>query len=127
MLLRLNQNRGVQWSENWWLFKGQKFITSGGFCYLDKKKGMLFSIFHSDKSGFSVFDLNTDKELCSITMDKDRAREFYFFENRYFVSTYQNDANPGKIWEIVLAEKRIKESNMNIKLQAKRLKELADY
>jgi hypothetical protein len=60
-------------------------------------------------------------------MDKDRAREFYFFENRYFVSTDQNDANPGKIWEIVLAEKRIKESNMNIKLQAKRLKELADY
>jgi hypothetical protein len=37
---------------------------------LDKKKGMLFSIFHSDKSGFSVFDLNTDKELCSITMDQ---------------------------------------------------------
>jgi hypothetical protein len=50
--------------------KGQKFITLGGFCYPDTKKGLLFSVFHSDLSGFSIFDLNTDKELCSITMDQ---------------------------------------------------------
>lgn len=107
--------------------KGKKFITIGGICFLDKKNGLLFSIYHSDLSGFSVFDLNTDKELYSITLDPDRARKFYLLDNRYFVTTDQNDSNPEKIWEIVLNTKKLIETNINIKLQAEPLNALTDY
>jgi len=107
--------------------KGQKFITIGGFCFLDKENGLLFSNYHSDLSGFSVFDLNTDKELYTITLEQNRAKEFYWFDNRYFVTTTNsNDSNPEKVWEIVLNTKKMIETNINVKLQAKPLTQLTD-
>ena len=108
--------------------KGQKFITLGGFSSLDKNNGILFSIYHSDASGFSVFDLNKDKELFSITMHEDRAKEFYLLNNRYFVRTYSNNSNPEKIWEIDLKNKKIRETEIEMSsLKEMKLKELADY
>lgn len=107
--------------------KGQLFVSIGGFCSLDMKNGLLFSVYHSDISGFSVFDLNTDKELYSIKLYKDRVDEFYLFENKYFVKTDQNDLNQWKFWEIDLANKKLVETNMDINLQAKCLEKLTDY
>lgn len=112
--------------------KGQKFVTIGGFSSLDMQNGLLFSAYHSDEGGFSVFDLNTDKELYSITMFKDKAmskdqvRAFYSFNNKYFVKTDQND-NQTRIWKIDLTNKKLVQTNSDIILQAERLKELTDY
>ena len=108
--------------------KGKKFITLGGFSSLDKKNGILFSIYHSDISGFSVFDLNKDKELFSIKMYDDRAREFYMSGNKYLVKTDQNNTNPGKIWEIDLKKKKLKKTEIQMSsLKDMKLKELVDY
>ena len=41
--------------------KGKKLITLGGFSSLDQRNGILFSIYPSDISGFSVFDLKRKK------------------------------------------------------------------
>jgi len=112
--------------------KGQKFVTLGGFSSIDVQNGLLFSVYHSDASGLSVFDLNTDKELYSMMsdygkMEYERAREFYLFKNKYFVKTDQNEDNKWKIWEIDLKNKKLTETNKDIISQAERLKELTDY
>lgn len=107
--------------------KGQKFITLGGFCYPDKENGLMFSIYHSDIAGFSVFDLNTDKELFSITMNNDRVREFYLLGNKYFMRTERNNSTQEKIWEIDLEKQKITESKMIRALLINPIKELSDY
>jgi hypothetical protein len=113
--------------------KGRKFVTLGGFSSLDSQNGILFSVYHSDTSGLSVFDLNTDKELYSVimfdstAMRNERVREFYLYKNEYFVKTDQNNINQWKIWKIELTKKKLVEADRNTILKAEHLKELTDY
>jgi hypothetical protein len=107
--------------------KGQIFTTLGGFSYLDKKNGRLFSIYHSDISGFSVFDLNTDRELFSLTMNNDRVQEFYLLGDKYFMKTEQNSSRQEKIWEIDLEKQKLIESKIDRRFMINPLEELTDY
>jgi len=107
--------------------KGQKFITLGGFCALDTDNGLLFSIYHSDLSGFSVFDLNKDIELFSTTLPKDRPRDFYLKGNKYFVRTTLYDSTKEKIFEIDFDNKKIIENDINVKSTCDKIVQLIDY
>lgn len=107
--------------------RGQKFITIGGFSSLDAQDSLLFSGYHSDISGFSVFDLKMDREIYSILMDDDRVRAFFRFDNRYFVKSDQNDSNYRKFWEIDLVNKRLSETSLNVDSLGICLDKLANY
>lgn len=106
--------------------KGQKFTTLGGFSSLDNENGLLFSIYHSDLPGFSVFDLNKDKELFSTTLSENRPLEFYLIGEKYFVKTI-SDATKEGIFEIDFKRKKIIEKNIATKIKENCLDKLADY
>ena len=57
--------------------RGEKFNTIGGYVSIDYKSGLLFSIYDSDMAGFSVFDLNHDKEVFKMTDIDDRPLVFF--------------------------------------------------
>ena len=65
--------------------KGEKFITMGGYSFIDNTSGLLFSILDSDLSGFSVFDLNKDKEIFKKVDIDDRPQKFYKTSNNEYL------------------------------------------
>jgi hypothetical protein len=109
--------------------KGQKFITVGGYSYFDSTSGLLFSIYDSDLSGLTVFDLNDDKEIFKITDIEDRPQEFYKYPNNRFLFSAINDESEIKsIWEIEFELDRIMQLDLTTQdVRGKELKRLTDY
>jgi hypothetical protein len=109
--------------------KGQKFITIGGCIYVDIKNGLLFSIYNSDLAGFSVFDLNKDKEIFKMIDIDDRPREFYRYSNNRFLykATSNDETEVESIWEIEFEMDRIIQLDLtNNDINGKQLKKLSD-
>ena len=93
---------------------GKVFIVLGGFSYFDEQNNLLFSIHHSDNSGFSIFNLNNDKELVAITTGGyDRVQGFCFFKNEYFVETKYYKSQKVKIWKIDFKEQALQPTELN--------------
>ena len=108
--------------------KGQKFITIGGCVSVDTESGLLFSIYNSDLAGFSVFDLNEDKEVFIMVDIEDRPREFYKYSNNRFLYRATNDETEiESIWEIEFEMDRIMQLDLTTNdVKGKQLKELSD-
>jgi hypothetical protein len=109
--------------------KGKMFNTIGGYSYIDTLNGLLFSIYSSDLSGFSVFDLKSDVEIFKLVDNVERPSEFYKDANgRYYFHAINDETEKESIWEIMLDNKKIKKTEININiLKDKKLKKLIDY
>jgi hypothetical protein len=109
--------------------KGEKFITIGGYSYLDNNSGLLFSVWDSDLTGFSIFDLNTDQEIFEITDTEERPQEFYkAFNDQYFYSAINDITGQETIWEIEFNLDRIMKVDLELgDIKSGRLRNLADY
>jgi hypothetical protein len=109
--------------------KGQKFITIGGYVSIDSETGILFSIYDSDLSGLSVFDLNNDQEIFKIIDIEDRPQEFYKYPNsRFLFSTTNDETGIQSIWEIEVELDRIMQLDLTVNdVKGKELKKLTDY
>jgi hypothetical protein len=108
--------------------KGEKFLTIGGCVSVDNDNGLLFSIYNSDLSGFSVFDLNIDKEIFKMTDIEDRPREFYKYSNNRLLYRATNDETEDEsIWEIEFDMDRIMQLDLTADdVKGKELKKLSD-
>ena len=81
--------------------KGEKFITIGGYSFIDNTSGFLFSILDSDLSGFSVFDLNKDKEIFKKVDIEVRPQKFYKTpNNEYLFQAINDETEKMTLWEI---------------------------
>jgi hypothetical protein len=109
--------------------RGEKFNTIGGCVSIDYKSGLLFSIYDSDLAGFSVFDLNQDKEVFKMTDIEDRPFQFYKYSNNRFLYKATNDETEiESIWEIEFEMDRIMQLDLTADdIDGKQLKELSDY
>ncbi len=109
--------------------KGEVFKTIGGRIFADTENGLLFSIYDSDISGFSVFDLNNDKTIFEMTDIEDRPYEFYkFSNNRYIYKANNDESNSESIWEIEFDMDRIMQLDLTDEdLKGKKLNEMIDY
>ncbi len=107
---------------------GEKFETTGGCVSVDNESGLLFSIYNSDLAGFSVFDLNEDKEVFNMIDIKDRPREFYKYLNNRFLYRATNDETENEsIWEIKFKLDRIMQLDLTSKdIKGKQLRKLSD-
>jgi hypothetical protein len=108
---------------------GACYKTIGGFSFYDKESGLLFSILHSDVSGLSVFDLNSDTEIFKIVDIEDRPQEFYKNDqDRFFYRAINDETGAESIWEIEFDLERIMHTDLqltNVMLQ--RIDSLIDY
>jgi len=109
--------------------KGEKFITIGDCVSVDIENGLLFSVYNSNLSGFSVFDLNKDKEIFKMTDIVDRPREFYkYSNNRILYRATNNETEKESIWEIEFEMDRIMQLDLTTKdIKGKGLSKLVDY
>jgi hypothetical protein len=109
--------------------KGKMFNTIGGYSFIDALNGLLFSIYDSDLSGLSVFDLESDVEIFKLVDIVERPSEFYKDANgRYYFQAINDETEKESIWEIMLNNKKIKKTEININiLKDKKLKKLIDY
>jgi hypothetical protein len=109
--------------------KGKIFNTIGGYSFIDDLNGLLFSIYSSDLSGFSVFDLKSDVEIFKIEDNVERPSEFYIDAiGRYYFHAINDETEKESIWEIILDNKKIKSTEIDINiLKDKKLKKLIDY
>lgn len=87
--------------------KGQHFETIGGQIYADTINGLLFSIYDSFLSGFSVFDVNKEKEIFRMTDIEERPAEFFRADNRYFFTAINDDSKKETLWEIEFDQERL--------------------
>ncbi len=106
--------------------KGQKFITIGGYSFLDISEELLFSIYDSDLSGFSVFNFNTDKEIFKMVDMGDRPQKFYKKNSKYYFLSVNDETGQKIIYEINLKKHKILKGNINVNNDYL-LKEMADY
>jgi hypothetical protein len=65
--------------------KGNVTEKIGGEFYISKDKQYLFSSYHSDLSGFTVFDFKNGQTLFSDTITP-RIIDWYYKDNKYFTS-----------------------------------------
>jgi len=94
--------------------QGKIFNIKGGTSYYDGSSDLIFSIYSSDISGITVFDLkkdeqifsNIDYELVPISIHKD-------FGNRYFMKTIGNETDKKEIWEFKFDLNRILRVEIN--------------
>jgi hypothetical protein len=108
--------------------KGKIHKSIGGVISIDKEKGLLFSEFVSDLTGFSVFDIKNFKELISMTEIEERPIEFYKDEDRYFFKAINDETEKISFWEIQFDLERIMIVDMEVELlKDKKLKNLIDY
>jgi hypothetical protein len=107
--------------------KGEKFLIIGGCVSVDN--ALLFSIYNSDLAGFSVFDLNEDKEIFKMIDIDDRPREFYKYSNNRFLYKATNDETENEsIWEIEFDMDRIMQLDLTVDdVKGTELKKLSDY
>ncbi len=94
--------------------KGKIYNIVGGENYLDEKSKLLFTIYHSDLSGFAVFDLKTDSTLLTMEDIDERPMVFHKnFGNRYFISCINDGTNSKSVWEIEIDLERIMQVELN--------------
>lgn len=94
--------------------KGTIFNLIGGQPFLDKEKNYLFSIYDSDLSGFSIFDLTTDSLLLAIEHFEERPKSFHkAFNNRYFITFHDEETDRESIWEFEPALRRIMQVDLD--------------
>jgi hypothetical protein len=107
---------------------GQIHKSIGGFISIDYEKGLLFSEFISDLTGFSVFDIKNFKELISITEIEERPIDFYKDGDRYFFKAINDETENISFWEIEFDLERIMVVDFEVQLMTdKKLKKLIDY
>jgi hypothetical protein len=94
--------------------KGKIFNVVGGDNYLDEESELLFAIYESDLSGFSVFDLKTDSTLLTMEDIDERPMRFHKnFGNRYFISCINDETDNKSVWEIEIDLERIMQVELN--------------
>jgi len=88
----------------------------GGNVYYDKESSLLFSIYDSDLSGFSIYDLKS--EMVQLEMEDMSARPigFYKNDNSFYIQTIDDETEELAIWEVELDLHRI--LNVNIELES---------
>lgn len=93
---------------------GKIFNLIGGQPFLDKEQNYLFSIFDSDLSGFSIFDLTSDSLLLAIDHFEERPKSFHkAFNNRYFITFYDDETYHESIWEFEPELERIMQVDLD--------------
>jgi hypothetical protein len=93
---------------------GKIFNLIGGQPFLDKEQNFVFSIFDSDLSGFSIFDLNNDSLLLAIEDFEERPKSFHrAFNNRYFITFYNDETYHESIWEFEPELERIMQVDLD--------------
>ncbi len=109
--------------------KGEKFITIGGYSFVDNSSGFLFSILDSDLSGFSVFDLNNDKEIFKKVDIEDRPQRFYKTSNNgYLFQAINDETEKITLWEIKFNLDKIIQTDYDInKIKYGELLGLSNY
>ncbi|MDO8998538.1 MAG: hypothetical protein Q7W45_02155 [Bacteroidota bacterium] len=108
--------------------KGKIHKSIGGAISIDKEKGLLFSEFVSDLTGFSVFDMKNFKELISMTEIEERPIEFYKDGDRYFFKAINDETENISFWEIEFDLERIMVVDFEVELvKDKKLNQLIDY
>ena len=102
---------------------GKIYDLIGGENFLDKDNKLLFSIYESDLTGFTVFDLKSDSITLTMSEFEDRPMKIHKeYNNRYFMSCINDETEIKSIWEfefdmqrimqVDLTEEDINESNM---------------
>jgi hypothetical protein len=108
--------------------KGRIHKSIGGVISIDIEKGLLFSEFDSDLTGFSVFDMKNFKELISMTEIEQRPIDFYKDGNRYFFKAINDKTENMSFWEIEFDLERIMVVDFEDQpVNDKKLKKLIDY
>ena len=108
--------------------KGKIHKSIGGVISIDNEKGLLFSEFVSDLTGFSVFDIKNFKELISMSEIEERPIDFYKDGERYFFKAINDETENISFWEIEFDLERIMVVDFEVELmQDKKLKKLIDY
>jgi hypothetical protein len=108
---------------------GQIFSTIGGNISVDLEAGLVFSIYASDLTGFSVFDLVKDSVIIKMVDIEERPVEFYKSSNaNYYFLAKDDETNDESVWEIEFDLERILNVDIDAKmLKDKNLKLLVDY
>lgn len=71
---------------------GKLTILQGGSFSISKDSNFLFTIYDSDISGITVYDLKNKKEIFTKeSEDEAEYQEFYFQDNKYYVSTFNEE------------------------------------
>lgn len=88
---------------------GRIFDMIGGDYYVDEESNLLLSIYESDISGLSVFDLEADSVLLELTDFEPYPISIHkAFSSRYFIKAgYDEELGDHPIWEIDLNHGRI--------------------
>ena len=100
----------------------------GGNVYYDKGSSLLFSIYDSDLSGFSIYDLKSD--ILIFEMEDMSARPIGFYKNpdSFYIQTIDDETEELAIWQVELDLHRI--LKVDIELESIRdmiLPGLTDY
>lgn len=86
---------------------GKVYSIVGGYVFADLEDGMLFSIYDSDLSGFSVFDLSSDTEIYKNTDMEDRPNAFFKNKGEYLLRTINDETGIEVIWKINFQTKEL--------------------
>ncbi len=94
--------------------EGEMSNLIGGQPFLDKEQNYLFSIFDSDLRGFSIFDLTNDSLLLAIEDFEQRPKSFHrAFNNRYFITFYDDETYHESVWEFEPELERIMQVDLD--------------
>jgi len=107
---------------------GRMVSIVGGNVYYDEESSLLFSIYDSDLSGFSIYDLNSDMLLLEMEDMSARPIGFYKNNNSFYIQTIDDETEELAIWEVKLDLQRI--LKVDIELESIRdmiLPGLTDY
>jgi hypothetical protein len=75
---------------------GKLIVLSGGSFSLSRDKKYLFSIWDSDLSGITIYDLTNKKTLLNKEIEEPRYTDIYFQDGKYYVS-FDDDTTIGHI------------------------------
>ena len=95
---------------------GRMVSIIGGNVYYDKESSLLFSIYDSDLSGFSIYDLKSEMVLLEMEDMSARPIGFYKNDNSFYIQTIDDQTEELAIWEVELDLHRI--LNVNIELES---------
>ena len=107
---------------------GRMVSIVGGNVYYDEESSLLFSIYDSDLSGFSIYDLKSDMLLLEMEDMSARPIGFYKNNNSFYIQTIDDETEELAIWEVKLDLQRI--LKVDIELESIRdmiLPGLTDY
>jgi hypothetical protein len=96
--------------------RGKILNIIGGENFFDSESKLLLTIYESDLSGFTIFDMTSDSTLLEMTEIEDRPISFHkAFGERYFILCLNDepDENDNSIWEIELELERIMQVDLD--------------